>query len=99
MAPPSDIPMMRDRIFQAARAAGRDPDAIIFVYNMNFRVDEGAAQGPEVVTGSPQTIADQLKGFTELGFTAMNFSPVGPEPERQVERLAQEVLPRLRGAL
>jgi alkanesulfonate monooxygenase SsuD/methylene tetrahydromethanopterin reductase-like flavin-dependent oxidoreductase (luciferase family) len=99
MAPPSEIPMMRDRIIEAARDAGRDPDAITLVYNINFRVDEGAAQGPEAVTGSPQMIADQLEGFTELGFTAMNFSPVGPEPERQVERLAQEVLPHLREAL
>ncbi|HEX2240586.1 MAG TPA: LLM class flavin-dependent oxidoreductase, partial [Actinomycetota bacterium] len=51
MAPPSEIPMMRDRIFEAARAAGRDADAITFVYNMNFRVDERAAQDPELVTG------------------------------------------------
>jgi len=96
MAPPRDIPMMRDRIFEAARDAGRDPRVITLVYNMNFRVDEKAEERPEAVTGSPQKIADQLGGFTELGFTAMNFSPVGPEPERQVERLAQEVLPTLR---
>lgn len=47
-------------------------------------------------SGEPQEIAEQLRSFATLGFTAMNFSPVGPEPERQVGRLAQEVLPMLR---
>ncbi|HEX2295813.1 MAG TPA: LLM class flavin-dependent oxidoreductase [Actinomycetota bacterium] len=97
MAPPSEIPRMRDRIFEAAADAGRDPRTITLVYNMDFRVDDRAAEGPEAVTGPPQRIADQLRSFTELGFTGMNFSPVGPEPERQVERLAQEVLPVVRG--
>jgi hypothetical protein len=32
----------------------------------------------------------------ELGFTAMNFIPVGPGQEEQIERLAREVLPTLR---
>lgn len=99
MAPPSSIPQMRDRIFEAARAAGRDPEAITLVYNMNFRVDEQAAEVSDIVGGSPQKITEELRGFVELGFTAMNFSPVGPGPERQVQRLAQEVLPQLRSTL
>lgn len=76
--------------------AERDPQTITLVYNLDFRVDEAAAQGPEAVTGSAEKIVDQLKSFIDLGFTAMNFSPVGPEPERQVERLAQEILPIVR---
>lgn len=96
MAPPQDIPMMRDRIFEAARSAGRDPDAITLVYNVDFRIDESAQTTPQHVSGSPRDLAAQLGSFVKLGFTAMNFSPIGPEPERQVERLAQEVLPIVR---
>jgi probable F420-dependent oxidoreductase len=99
MAPPSDIPAMRDRVFEAADEAGRDPRTITLVYNVDFRIDEDAAVGPEAVSGSPRKIADQLTGFTELGFTAMNFCPVGPDPARQVERLAQEVLPVVRSSV
>ena len=67
--------MMRDRILEAASAAGRDPRTLTLVYNVNFRVDEEAAGVSDAVTGSSQKIAEQLKGFSELGFTAMNFCP------------------------
>lgn len=97
MASPESVPAMRDRIFEAAQSAGRDPKAITLAYNLDFRIQEGFSE-PGVVTGSPQQMAEQLVGFVALGFTAMNFSPAGDEPERQVERLAQEVLPIVRSS-
>lgn len=96
MATPDDVPSMRDRIFKAARSAGRNPEDITLAYNLDFRVQETRSSEPGVVTGSPQQLADQLINFVRLGFTAMNFSPSGDEPERQIERLAQEVLPMVR---
>jgi alkanesulfonate monooxygenase SsuD/methylene tetrahydromethanopterin reductase-like flavin-dependent oxidoreductase (luciferase family) len=99
MAPPQDIPAMRDRIFKAAHDAGRNPDAIRLVYNMEFRVDDRADVQPHVVAGSAQDVVDQLDSFGALGFSAMNFIPAGPEPQRQVERLAHEVLPMLRNVV
>ena len=96
MAPPDAIPAMRQRIFDAATRVGRDPQDITLAYNLEFCLGRDTRLPPHVVTGSPQQLRERLAGFVELGFGAMNFSPAGPEPERQVERLAQEVLPGLR---
>lgn len=96
MATPDAVPAMRDRIFEAAVSAGRDPEDITLAYNLDFRIQEARSSEAGVVTGSPKRMTEQLLGFAALGFTAMNFSPAGDEPERQVERLAQEVLPTVR---
>ena len=98
MAPPTAIPAMRDRIFDAAIRAGRDPKELTLVYNMEFRVDEPGKASPHVVQGSARQLLEQLAGFVSLGFSAMNFIPSGPDPELQIERLAQEVLPLLRSS-
>ncbi len=99
MATPDDVPVMRDRIFEAAHSVGRNPDDITLAYNLDFRIQETRSSEPGVVTGSPQRMAEQLLSFVALGFTAMNFSPAGDESERQVDRLAQEVLPMVRAQL
>ncbi len=96
MAPPEAIPAMRDRIFEAAAAAGRSPNEITLVYNMEFHVGDDEALPSHVVAGSPDDLVEQLTFYVDLGFTAMSFIPAGPNPERQIERLAQEVLPVLR---
>ena len=98
MAGPDDIPEMRERIFEAARAVGREPNDITLTYNIDFRIDNEARQQPGVLIGSSGQIAQQLISFANLGFSAMNFSPSGDAPEEQVERLAREVLPAVRAA-
>lgn len=98
MAGPEDVPAMRERIFDAARAVGREPKDITLAYNIDFRIDEGVATEPGVVTGSPEQIAEKLISFVALDFNAMNFSPSGDAPEEQVERLAREVLPTVRAS-
>lgn len=95
MAPPERVVAMRDRIFAAAERAGRQPEDITCAYNIGVRVDEQARPNPEVVSGSPETIAERLAEFAALGFTAMNFLPSGPDPAEQTHRLATEVLPLL----
>ena len=96
MAPPDAIPAMRERIFTAARDAGRDPNEITLAYNLEFRVGNDVDLAPHVVTGSEEQLVDLFRSFVDLGFSAMNFIPAGPDPEEQVARLAQEVLPALR---
>jgi alkanesulfonate monooxygenase SsuD/methylene tetrahydromethanopterin reductase-like flavin-dependent oxidoreductase (luciferase family) len=96
MAPPHAIPAMRDRIFDAAVGAARDPDEITLAYNMEFRVGHDADLPAHVVMGSSQELQEKLATLVSYGFSAMNFIPAGPQPERQVELLAQEVLPILR---
>jgi probable F420-dependent oxidoreductase len=94
-APPEQIPALRDRVLAAARAAGRDPDTITCAYNLSIRIDEHADPEPSVVAGAPEAVIERLRSFAKLGFTAMNFIPVGPGQDEQIQRLAREVLPAL----
>jgi alkanesulfonate monooxygenase SsuD/methylene tetrahydromethanopterin reductase-like flavin-dependent oxidoreductase (luciferase family) len=69
-------------------------------YNLMVRVDDGAATGAgSVVTGSGDAIAEQMIGYTKLGFNAFNLVPAGPDRLEQIERFGAEVLPALRGQL
>jgi alkanesulfonate monooxygenase SsuD/methylene tetrahydromethanopterin reductase-like flavin-dependent oxidoreductase (luciferase family) len=95
-APPEVVPAMRDRVLTAAQQAGRKPDEITCAYNMEIRIDERSERLPSVVAGSPEAVTERLLSFVRLGFTAMNFTPVGPREHEQVERLAREVLPAVR---
>ena len=95
-APPERIPAMRQRVLAAARSTGRDPEELTCVYNVVVRVDERAERRPSVVAGSPDTVTEQLLGFLELGFTALNLIPAGPDPHEQAGRLAREIVPALR---
>ena len=96
MAPPEQVPEMRDRIFAAARAVGRDPDEITLAYNIEIRINGRGSSDPGVISGSPDSIVDRLLSLVPLGFTAMNFKPTGGDGREQVERLGREILPALR---
>jgi probable F420-dependent oxidoreductase len=95
-APPEQIPVLRERVLAAARAAGRDPGDLTCAYNLGVRIDERADPEPSLVAGAPDAVTERLRSFAALGFTAMNFIPVGPGQPEQIERLAREVLPVLR---
>lgn len=96
LAPPDQIPEMRNRIIAAAEEAGRDPRQITFIYNIEVRIDTTADAASHVVSGPPEAIADRLRSLVELGLGGMNLMPVGPKLDDQVERLGAEVLPLLR---
>jgi alkanesulfonate monooxygenase SsuD/methylene tetrahydromethanopterin reductase-like flavin-dependent oxidoreductase (luciferase family) len=98
LAPPERIPEMRDRIASAAEGAGRDPQDIRAVYNLDVRVDGDSDTPDFVVSGSSEELVDRLLGFVKLGFEAFNLAPHGPGPDEQAERLANEVLPAVRAA-
>jgi probable F420-dependent oxidoreductase len=98
LAPPERVTAMRERVLAAAADAGRRPDEITCVYNLDVRVDERAKEPPSVVSGSPDAVAERLLGFRRLGFTAFSFLSVGEDRNEQAERLAREVLPAVRTA-
>jgi alkanesulfonate monooxygenase SsuD/methylene tetrahydromethanopterin reductase-like flavin-dependent oxidoreductase (luciferase family) len=98
LAPPERVPMLHEQILRGASEAGRDPGDITLAYNMEIRIDERGDQESHVVTGSAEAVAEQLIGFTELGFTAMNFQPQAPGRDEQIERLASEVIPAVKEA-
>jgi len=98
-APPAEVVVLRERVLEAAREAGRDPAEITCAYNVDVRPGAPAAgDEPTVVSGSPEAITERLAGFLDLGFDALNFMVSGPDADEQTELLAGEVIPALRGA-
>jgi alkanesulfonate monooxygenase SsuD/methylene tetrahydromethanopterin reductase-like flavin-dependent oxidoreductase (luciferase family) len=95
-APPDRARAMRERVLGAARDFGRDPRQITCIYNLEIRIDEVPDVRPDLVSGSPDAVVEQLSGFVRMGFTGMNFLPVGPGEDEQRERLALEVIPAVR---
>jgi probable F420-dependent oxidoreductase len=95
-APPDEVVVLRERVLEAARKAGRDPGEITCAYNVEVRVDDGAGAGPSVISGPADAVAERLAGFVELGFSAFNFMLHGPGGGEQAERLAEEVIPAVR---
>ncbi|WP_433064056.1 LLM class flavin-dependent oxidoreductase [Dactylosporangium sp. CS-033363] len=77
-APPERVPAMRDKIYAAAEAAGRDPSSLTLAYHV--QVDPSAE--------SVEAIAERLSGYTRLGFNALSLVPEGPDRAESVERLA-----------
>ena len=94
--PDEALPTMRDRVTAAAQRAGRDPASITCALNTQVTVDDRGARHADQFTGPPAKIADSVRRYAELGFTAFNFILAGEDPARQVYRLATEVLPALR---
>jgi alkanesulfonate monooxygenase SsuD/methylene tetrahydromethanopterin reductase-like flavin-dependent oxidoreductase (luciferase family) len=95
MAPPERARAMRERVFDAARKAGRDPREISCIYNLQVSVGEPDPD-PSIVSGPPQHVIERLLDFVELGFTGFNLVPTGPEADAQPERFARDVLPLVR---
>ncbi|HEV3479723.1 MAG TPA: LLM class flavin-dependent oxidoreductase, partial [Gaiellaceae bacterium] len=62
-AGPAEVVSMRARIRAAAEAAGRDPDEVTCVYNLEARVDENDDDDPSVVAGPPGLIVERLRAF------------------------------------
>jgi alkanesulfonate monooxygenase SsuD/methylene tetrahydromethanopterin reductase-like flavin-dependent oxidoreductase (luciferase family) len=94
LVPPERARQTRERILEAAARAGRSPEAIACIYNLEVRI---GSKDPDdsVVSGEPSEIFERLLGFVELGFSGMNFIVGGPDAREQRRRLAMEVLPPL----
>jgi alkanesulfonate monooxygenase SsuD/methylene tetrahydromethanopterin reductase-like flavin-dependent oxidoreductase (luciferase family) len=99
IAPPEEARVMRELVRAAAREAGREPDSLRYVYNIAIRVGDRRETEPDVVSGSPDRLAEQLLKFAQLGFDGMNFVTVGPDRDEESARLAGEVLPVLRAEM
>ena len=97
-APLPQAVKMRERVLEAAAAAGRSPDAVVCNLNFGVLVDGGSARREQVVVGSAEEVADRMVEFVRAGFTSLNFWPLREDRE-QIERLAGEVLPAVRSAV
>lgn len=94
-ASPQELVAMRERVVSAARATGRDPATLSFVYNLEVDIGEGAEERAGVVAGTATKVVEQLAAFVARGCNGFNFIPF-PEPRVQLERLARDVIPDLR---
>jgi alkanesulfonate monooxygenase SsuD/methylene tetrahydromethanopterin reductase-like flavin-dependent oxidoreductase (luciferase family) len=93
-ATPELVPDLARRVDEGAAEAGRDPSEIRRVYNVSGTIVDGPVRG--LLDGPPEHWVETLTEFaTELGFDTFIFWP-GDEPEAQLERFAQEVVPALR---
>jgi alkanesulfonate monooxygenase SsuD/methylene tetrahydromethanopterin reductase-like flavin-dependent oxidoreductase (luciferase family) len=98
-APPQEVVQLKERVFAAARSAGRDPAEITCAYNIDVMVDERAESTSSRIAGPPERVAEEIAGFTKLGFSVFNFIPEADAVLEQAERLAQEVVPLVREAV
>jgi alkanesulfonate monooxygenase SsuD/methylene tetrahydromethanopterin reductase-like flavin-dependent oxidoreductase (luciferase family) len=94
--PMDEVIVMRTRVLDAARDAGRDPAQLTCAYNVSVRIDPTAEADPDIVTGSVDSVVEQLAGFIDLGFSTLNLMPRGPDIAEQTEVLATKVIPALR---
>lgn len=93
--------LARERIKQvreAAHAAGRDPDDLVYGCNVRVLVDPRARSGGGQIAGPAEAVAAELAGLVGCGFTFLNLWP-GGEGAEQRERIAQDVIPAVRKAV
>jgi alkanesulfonate monooxygenase SsuD/methylene tetrahydromethanopterin reductase-like flavin-dependent oxidoreductase (luciferase family) len=82
---PEDAPRMHAAVDEGARAAGRDPVEIERALNVM------------ALDGEPSAWPDQLARIaSELGFTTLLVGVGGDDPTSAVQRLGEEVAPRVR---
>lgn len=92
--PPEKLPAMHQRIDEAAVSAGRDPATIRRVYNVMGRITDGPSAG--FLDGPVEQWVEELTMLTlDHGMDSYVFGP-SEQPEQQLQRFAQEVVPQVR---
>ena len=81
--PVDEVIAMRTRVLDAARDAGRDPAELTCAYNVTVRVDASAGPDAETVTGSVDSVVEQLAGFIGLGHPPPTPTPRSPHIPEQ----------------
>ena len=88
--------VMRHKMLAAAESAGRRPEEIPCVLNVEIAFGEHHELHPGLVAGPADKVSARLGDFVGLGFNAFNFVPVGVPVVEQAEELATGVIPSLR---
>jgi probable F420-dependent oxidoreductase len=83
-----------------ALESGRDPSALSFAYSTNWYTDQQALTLPNgqrrPLTGTPQQIADDIKGYQEVGVRHMMVNLQGDTLAQTLERMqrfADRIMP------
>jgi probable F420-dependent oxidoreductase len=91
----AELLAMRGKVLAARAGAGQDD----FTCALNLEVHVGGRSDPAqpgLVAGPAEQIAERLRGFAQVGFTAFNVIPAGPSASDQLERISAELFPLLR---
>lgn len=92
----SELREMRNDVVVAARTAGRPDRAVRCI--LNVAVDLASTESTtSVVGGEPDLVSEQLAPFIDFGFDGFNFVPPDDDWSEQTSRIAQSVVPALRG--
>ena len=95
-APPERLPGLHKRIDEAATEAGRKPEEIRRVYNVNGRI---GAEGDGLLEGPVSKWVEELTRLAlELGMDTFIYWP-SEDHVRQIEVFASEVVPAMREAV
>jgi alkanesulfonate monooxygenase SsuD/methylene tetrahydromethanopterin reductase-like flavin-dependent oxidoreductase (luciferase family) len=92
--PPAAVPAIQEQIDEAARAAGREPEAVRRIYNVVGTI--GGTFGGPGLSGDVATWVDTLSDWSvDLGFDTFILWPM-TSPLAQLEEFATEVVPAVR---
>ncbi len=94
--PAGQLLAMRNKVLRAAQDAGRSPQDVTCALNLEIQVGTAADDQPGLIAGDGEQITRQLLRYVAAGFTAFNFIPADRDTTEQVQRIATQILPRLR---
>ncbi|MDF5758715.1 LLM class flavin-dependent oxidoreductase [Spongiactinospora sp. TRM90649] len=93
-ATPDRLPEMNARVDEGAAAAGREPDAIRRLYNVNGTITDGASEG--FLRGPAAQWAEELTDLA-VGYGMDTFVLWAEgDQDTQIRRFAEEVVPEVR---
>jgi probable F420-dependent oxidoreductase len=97
---PGDLAARFENARRAAAAAGRDPEQLRLACCLPIEItDIPVPQEPDRLHGTPEQVAEALRGFQRVGVehVALQFMvPRWPERLAEIERFAREAMPALR---
>lgn len=95
--PLEEIPKRQQAIDEAARRAGRDPSEVRRIANVNGQITDGPSDG--FLIGPASQWVDDLRRLSEdYHFDSFIFWGEG-DPDDQLKRFAEDIVPRAREAL
>jgi len=93
----------RDRLFELAESAGRDPSTLTLAYNCAFHEESARSRldGSRLLfTGSPEQRAEDIRALAAAGVSTMMVNVAAPERTAMLERMqafSEEVMPLVNG--
>ena len=80
------------KLHRTAEAAGRDPAGIALSYNCAFhsaREQQHVDGGRQMVTGTPEQRAGDIRAFAEAGISTMIVNVAAGEKSAMLDRMAE----------